>query len=183
VAAARDDDVRVAFARLDEFAVHRLDGREILFDDLIERPAANVGVALDATDQPDVGIRIDEHLHVTQVAHPRVDEEQNTVDDDDISRIHPRVLGAAEMRDEIVLRFVDGHPPAERLKVRTQQVIIEGVGMIPVEFLPLVKREGGEVLVVGVHVNERHRRGREVLGDVPGHGRLTRSGAAGDSDN
>ena len=33
VAALRDDDVGVALARLDELEVHRLDGRQVLFDD------------------------------------------------------------------------------------------------------------------------------------------------------
>jgi len=65
VATARNDDVRVAFTRLDEFVVHRLNGGEVLLDDLIERPAADMGVALDAANEPDVGVRVDEHLHVT----------------------------------------------------------------------------------------------------------------------
>jgi hypothetical protein len=65
VSAARDDHVRVALARLDEFAMHRLNGREVLLDDLVEWPAANVGIALDAANEPDVRICVHEHLDVT----------------------------------------------------------------------------------------------------------------------
>jgi len=86
------------------------------------------------------------------------------------------------MRDEIVLRLLDGLPFAQRVEVRAQQAIVEGVGMIPVELLSLVERNVGEVLVVRVHVDERHGRCGEVLGDVPGNGGLARSRAAGDSD-
>jgi len=64
VSAARDDNVRVALARLDELAMHRLNGREVLLDDLVEWPAANMGIPLDAADKPDVRIRVNEHLYV-----------------------------------------------------------------------------------------------------------------------
>ena len=45
---ARHDHVGVALARLDELQMHRLHRRQVLLDDLIERSAAHVGVALDA---------------------------------------------------------------------------------------------------------------------------------------
>jgi len=60
------------------------------------------------------------------------------------------------MRDEIVLGFLDGLSFAECFEVRAQQVIVEGVRMVPVELFPLVEGEGGEVLVVRIHVDERH---------------------------
>ena len=40
VAAARDDHVGVALGWLDELQMHRLNGREVLVEDFIERPAA-----------------------------------------------------------------------------------------------------------------------------------------------
>jgi hypothetical protein len=46
-----------------------------LLDDLVERAPPDVGVALDATNEPDVGVGIDEDLHVAQVADSIVDEE------------------------------------------------------------------------------------------------------------
>jgi hypothetical protein len=64
VSAARHDHVRVTLARLHELAVHRLNRREVLLDDLVERSPANASVPLDATDEPDVRIRVNEHFHV-----------------------------------------------------------------------------------------------------------------------
>jgi len=65
VSAPRHYDIRVTLAGLDELKVHRLDGGEILLDDLVQRPAALVSVTLDATYQSDVGIGVDEHFHIT----------------------------------------------------------------------------------------------------------------------
>jgi len=179
---AWDNHICVTLARLDELAVHRLNGREVLFDNLVERPAANPGVPLDATDEPDVRIRVHEHLNVTELTHSGVDEEENAVDDDYIRWFHPRAIGAAKMGDEIVLGLLDRLSFAQRFEVRAQQVVVESVRMVPVEFLPLVERKGGEVLVVCVHIDERNGRCRQKLGDIHGHGRLARSRAAGNSD-
>src|SRR4051794_35380353 len=74
VTAARNDHVGVALARLDELEMHWLNGRQILLDDFVERPAAHVGVALDATNKSYIRVRINENLDVTEVAHPFVDE-------------------------------------------------------------------------------------------------------------
>jgi len=142
-----------------------------------------MGVPLDATYEPDVGVRVDEHLHVTQIAHSGVDEEENAIDDDDVCGFDVRVFGASKVRHEIVFRLFDCLAPAECLEVRTQQVIVERVRMIPVEPLPLVEREGREVLVVGIHVDECHRRCRKQIRDVRRHRGLARARAAGDSDN
>jgi len=64
VSASRHDDVRIAFAGLDELEVHRLNRRQILFDNLIERPPAVPGVALDPANETNVGVGIHKHLHV-----------------------------------------------------------------------------------------------------------------------
>jgi len=52
-----------------------------------------VNVALDTTDQPDVGIGIDEHLNVAQIADPLVDEEKHSVDYHDVGRLDSSVFG------------------------------------------------------------------------------------------
>jgi hypothetical protein len=103
VSAARNNHIRVALARLDEFIVHRLNCREVLFEDLVERPSAHVYIPLDAADEPDVRVRVDEDFHVTQIADPGVDEEENAVDDHDVRRLYVCALGATQVGDEIVL--------------------------------------------------------------------------------
>jgi len=110
VAAARHYNVCVPFARLDKLAMHRLNRRKILLDDFIERSAAHVNVALDATDQPDVGIGVHEHLHVAQIADTLVDEEKNSVDDHHVSGLDSCGLGPSKVGDEIVLRLLDRVP-------------------------------------------------------------------------
>jgi hypothetical protein len=147
--------VGVALARLDELEMHRLHGREVLFDDFVERPPAQVGVSLDAPDEPDVRIRVDEDFHIAEVAHSLVDEKQNAVDDDHVGGLDACRLRPAEVRHEIVFGFVDRLAPAQRIKVGAKQVVVERVGMIPIELAALIEREGSEVLVVRVHVDER----------------------------
>ena len=59
--------------------------------------------------------------------------------------------------------------------MRAEQIVVEGVRMIPVELPALVECEGREILVVRVHVDERDRRGGEQFGDVPRDGRFARA--------
>ena len=68
VAAERNDDVRVALARLDELEVHRLDRGLVLIDHRLHGAAALGHVALQATDEARVRIGVDEHLDVHQIA-------------------------------------------------------------------------------------------------------------------
>jgi len=75
VPTARHYDISVTLARLNELAMHRLNGRQVLLDDLIEWSAAIVGVALDSPYEPDVGVRIDEYLDVAKIPHSCVDEQ------------------------------------------------------------------------------------------------------------
>jgi len=118
VPAARHDDVRVAFARLDELEVHRLHGRQILFDYLVQRTAAVVGVALDAANESNVGVGIDENLDVAQLANSLVDEEQNSIDYHHVGRLYSRRAWAPEVSHEIVSRLVDRFAFAQRFQMR-----------------------------------------------------------------
>jgi len=58
------DDVRVPLAWLDELEMHRLHRRQVLLDYFVQRSAALVRVALDPTNEPDVGVGIDEHFDI-----------------------------------------------------------------------------------------------------------------------
>jgi len=44
--------------------MHRLHRRQVLLDYFVQRPAALVRVALDPTNEPDVGVGIDEHFDI-----------------------------------------------------------------------------------------------------------------------
>ena len=47
-----------------------------------------------------------------------------------------------------------------------EEVVVEGVGVVPVEEPSFFERELREVAVVGVHVDERDGELAEVVGDV-----------------
>ena len=66
--------------------MHRLNGREVLFEDFVERSAAFGHVAPNAANESDVGVGIDEHFDVAEVANARVAEQQDAVDHHDLSR-------------------------------------------------------------------------------------------------
>jgi len=183
VAAARHDDIGVTLARLDELQMHWLHRGQILIDDFVERPAAVVGITLDATNETDVGIGIDEDLYIAQVADALVDEQQYSVDHHHVGRLDASGARLAQMRHEIILGFVNRLPLAERVELGVQQVVVECVGMVPVEFPPLLERKLREVVVVSVHVDEGDGRRRQQLGDVASNGGFSRSGSAGNSDD
>ena len=81
-----------------------------------ERAAARVDVALDAADQPDVGVGVDEDFHVAQVADALVDEEKNAVDDDDVGGLDSDGFARSQVGDEIVDRLFDGASVGEVLR-------------------------------------------------------------------
>src|SRR3954468_10776511 len=83
------------------------------------------------------------------------------------------------MGDEVVLRFFDRSSFAERVEVRTEQVVVERVRMVPVKLSPLVECQVREILVIGVHVDERDRGRSEKVRYVASDGRLSGPGAAG----
>jgi hypothetical protein len=141
VSAARHYDIRVTLARLDEFAMHRLNGGQVLLDDFIECSPANVGIALDSSNEPDVRIRVDEYLDVAKIPHPLVDEQQNAVDDDYVGRLDAGRFRSTQVGDEIVHGLVDRIAFAEGFEVSAEQVIVERVGMVPIELPALVQGE------------------------------------------
>jgi len=98
-------------------------------------------VALDPANQPDVRIRIDEHLHVAKLPHSVVDEQENAVDHDHIRRLDARRLLTPEMRHEVILRFVDRPSLAEGIEMSAEQIVIERVGMVPIELPALVQSQ------------------------------------------
>ena len=63
-----DDDVGVAFRRFDERQMRGPHGSEVLGDDRLLRSAPLMDVALEAADEPDVGIGVDKDLQVHVLA-------------------------------------------------------------------------------------------------------------------
>ena len=157
MATPRYDDIRVAFARLDELQMHWLYGREVLVDDFIQRPSAITRVSLDTTDESNVGVGVDEYFDVAELAHAFVDEEEDAIDHNDVGGLDAYSLPSTKVGDEVILRFIDRSTITQRFKVVTQQLVVECVGVIPIELAPFVEGELRKVLVVSVHIDERDR--------------------------
>ena len=87
MAAFEDDDVGVLAARLNELLVHGLDGRQVLRDDALKRAAAVAHVAQRAAQDANIGVGLDEDLDVEHFAQPRVLENEDALDDDDLARL------------------------------------------------------------------------------------------------
>jgi len=141
-----------------------------------------VSVTLDSSNQPDVGICVDENLHVAQLSYSLVDEQQDSVDNHNIGCLHARWLRAAKVRHEIVLGLVDRHSLRESDEMRAQQVVIERIRVVPIEFSSFGEGQTGEILVIRIHVDKRDGRRRQKFSDIFRDGRFSRSGSAGDSD-
>jgi hypothetical protein len=86
------DHICVALAGFNELQVHRLDSRQVLFDDLVQRTPTYMRVALDAPNESDVRVRVYEYFDITQIADTFVDEEKYPVDDDDVGRLDNHVV-------------------------------------------------------------------------------------------
>jgi len=142
-----------------------------------------VSVPLDAANQTDVGVGINENFHVAQIASALVHEQKDSIDDHNVGRLDAGRPIATEMSDEIVFGLVDRLPPAEILEMAAEQIVVECVGVIPVDLFPFGKRQLREILVVRVHVDEGDRRSRQQLRHVSRNGRLSGARPAGDPDD
>src|SRR5262249_34067378 len=102
LAALGDDDVGEALRRLHERQMHRPDALVILLSDLREGAPPMLEVAADAAHHADVGIRVDEELHLEARAQAVVREHENALDDDDRRRRDPHALLEAVVDGEVV---------------------------------------------------------------------------------
>ena len=162
--------------------MHRADGAEVLVDHAVEIAAAFLDVAGKATQHADVGIRIDEHLHVEQSAHRLERQHQDALQEDHVARIHPLRLAGARVQRERVHRLLHRAAGLQLLQVLHQKVGVERVRVIEVEPAALLQRHVGEVAVVRVLVEQRDGMPGQALHEPPRHRRLAAGGPAGDAD-
>jgi hypothetical protein len=85
--------------------------------------------------------------------------------------------------EEIVDRLFDGLSGGQGRHLRREQIEIEGVGVIPIDVLALLGRQVCEIPVIGIHVDERHRRVLERVGNPPRDGGLAGARAASKANN
>ena len=144
MAAFKHNDIGILAARLDELLVHGLDGRQILRDDALERAAAVAHVAQRAAQNAHVGVGLDKNFDVEHFAQPRVLENEDALDDDDLARPDELGLACALVVCVGVDRAADGLARLELLKLLDHQIGLESVGVVVILLAALFK---GPVLI------------------------------------
>ena len=128
MAAFEDDDIGILAARLNELLVHGLDGRQILCDDALERAAAVAHVAQRAAQNANIGVGLDEDLDVKHFAQPRVLENEDALDDDDLARPDELGLTCALVVGVGVDRAADGPAALSSLSCSTIRSVSKASG-------------------------------------------------------
>ena len=82
------DDVGVGVGRPDESVVGGLDVVLVLLEDAVNIPTSIGDIPLQPPRQPDVRVRVDEHLHVEHGADVLVVEGEDALEYDDVGTVH-----------------------------------------------------------------------------------------------
>lgn len=150
IAALRNDDVGKFLARLHELLVHRLDRRQILRHDGLQRSAALVDVANDAADNAHIGVRIDENLDVAEVAQLLVLKDQDTLHDDDLGGLDPHRLIDPVMYRKIVDRSFDTLARRQTAYMLDHQIRIKRVRVVVIQLFSFLKRNVAMLLIIKI---------------------------------
>ena len=127
-----------------------------------------------------------EDSEVEQVANTLGGEEQDALHDHHIGGLDYRQLVGAAVAGEVVYRYFHRLARPEPAEVLDQQLVVERVGVVVVDRRPLLDREVGAVVVVGVEA--QHARAvrppvpADATSDPVGEGRLAGTAAATDTD-
>jgi hypothetical protein len=156
--------------------VHR---GEVLLQHVLERATALGHVPPDATDEPQVRWRIDEHLQVEQRSQRRPPQREQSLDDHEPGG-RDRLDAAPGVRRERVDRLVHGLAAREPAEMIGEQRHVDRGRLVVIDAIPLGRRESAAVEVVGVEVD--HAAADAV--DERAHDRaLPRAGAARHADH
>src|SRR5262249_52518501 len=93
VSALRNYQIGISFGRLDELKVHWTDGSLVLRDDRLNGAATFMHIAVETTNESNIGIGVHEDFHIHQRAQLWIHEHQNTFDDDYRSRSDLKSFG------------------------------------------------------------------------------------------
>ena len=156
VASLRNDEVGMAFGRLDELFVHRLQDVEITVEHHLGRSSSLDSIALDDADESLVRVGINEDFQVHEVAQLLLPQRHNTFDDDDFARLDVYRLWQSVADQVAVSGLLNALPLSQSLYLLGQKLPVEGVGMVEVDAFALLGRQMRRVVVVGILWNERY---------------------------
>lgn len=138
VAALRDDDIRIALARLNELLVHRLHRCEILVHHAVKAAAAVTHIAHDAAQDAHVRVGVDENLDIHKIAQlTALENEDAFYYNDSRGADGYRPVGAV-VNGVVVDGTLDAVSRAELLEILDEYIGVEGIRVVIVELCPLL---------------------------------------------
>ena len=170
VSALGDDDVRIAFAGLNKLLVHGFEDTLVAIHDCLDGASALYNIALCYTDKAVVGIRVHENLEVHLLAKNRVVQRHDTFNDDNLARVHMNGLLLARGGDVIVDWLLDGFAIFEQFDVFGKECPIEGIWVVEIDVLTLLKRHMATIVIVGVLRNNDYFALWKALNEFAYHG-------------
>src|SRR5271169_2039538 len=182
LAALGHDEVGITLGWLDELQVHGADGAFVLLDDAFHGPAPLGDVALEAADEPDVGVRVDVDLHVEERPQLGLGVDEDAVHENDLARLDAPGLGRAAVGPEVVDRRLDDHSLLERLEVAHEKLALERIRMVEVLPLEDVLRKVDEVAVIRIVGEDGDALLTHPSGNRVRDRRLARARSARDAD-
>ena len=130
--------------------MHRLDRRQILRHDGLQRSAALVDVANDAADYAHIGVRIDENLDIAEVAQLLVLKDQDTLHDDDLGGLNPHRLIDPVMYRKIVDQSFDTLARRQTAYMLDHQIRIKRVRVVVIQLFSFLKRDFIVLLIIKI---------------------------------
>lgn len=157
-------------------------------DDMVSHRARREGTndkPFQAARQTNVGVGVDENLHVEHFQHLRAVEGQDALEDDHVGTVHRLRGGLASVRHEVVNG--NFHLPSflQLLQCLQHQFKVERIRMVKVVFiqLGLLVLLFVEDLVKAIHRQQRDPRHIEEFDDFLCDGRLARCAPAANSNH
>ena len=144
-------EVSVDGARLDDLPIHRLNGVEVLGHDVLKAPPPFLLVADKPAQEAALARGGDENLHVPKPPNLPIDQGPDALDEDDLLRGDLLKLPGTGELNEIVNGLLDGLAFLQIAKLAPHKRPIEGLGVVVIDFVTLLKRHIGLVFVVIVH--------------------------------
>jgi uncharacterized protein len=182
VSAFRNNQISDSFGGLDELEVHRPNRPVVLIPNRFEGAAPLLDVATNPPKNADVGVGIDEQLHVEEIAQRLLDEDEDALDDDDRCRLHFAGFFGTAVVFEIVDGDGDGLAGPQRYEVLDEQRRLERCRMVEVDAGSFGFRKRREVAVVRIVLDNRDGLLGEACRNFPRDGGLSRPGPARDPD-
>ena len=163
--------------------MHRPHGGHVLLHDGFERTAARLNVPHQPPHEADVRRRIDEQFDVDALAQLGLGENQNALHDDHAPRLDALRFLSSGVRSKVVAGHFDRRSFSQHVEMTHEQLRLQRIGMVEVDLRSLLVGKSVEVAVVGIVRDPLDAIAADAVVDRLRHGRLPRTGPAGDSDD